>query len=297
MKEKILGKVLKNPHCLMLVYALLVSMSFHVGHIITNDMDPTVLTFVRFLSGALLFAPFVMKKYDLCLPSVSDLMRYTAISLGLVGYFLAMFHALRFTSPTNASVIYTLVPLITAIFGAVLIKEYPSSGMIMVLLFTMAGSVWVIVGGDHKKLISMSLNKGDMIFLAGCFGMGLYPVLSKLLTKGKPTPIVTLWTLVTGAVVLGLAANIKIFRMDWINAPLRLYIGIGFLTIFTTIITFFIVQYASRRMPVRKVMGYNYIIPVFVLIENIALGQGFPDFSVVVGVVIVTVGTFYFMKG
>lgn len=297
MKEKTNHiKIFKNPHILMIIYAVLVSLSFHVGHAITRDIEPVVLTFARFLLGSVLFGSFVLVKYEVKRPSISDLLRYTSISLSLVGYFLAMFYALRFTNPTNASVIYTIVPFMTAIFGLIFLKEFPKKDRMIVLLITMAGSAWVIVGGDYQKLFDMSLNKGDLIFLLGCTGMGLYPVLSKMLSRGEPTPVLTFWTLVTGAIVLGIAANVRVIEMDWINAPFRLYLGLGFITIFTTIVTFFIVQYTSQRMPVTKVMGYIYVIPVFVLIENLMLGHGFPEKSVIVGVIAVTVGTFYFMK-
>lgn len=289
-------RLFANPHFLMIIYAVIVSLSFHVGHGITNDIEPVVLTFTRFFLGGVIFSFFVASRYGLSLPDVHALLRYTLISLTLVGYFFAMFYALRYTSAVNASLVSVTVPVFTTVFGVFILREYPERGKLVILLITMLGSMWVIVGGDWQKLIHFSLNKGDWIFLAGCVCIGMYPVLSKLLSRGEPTPVMTLWTLLTGAVVLALMANRQIVDMDWAHAPMRLYLGLVFITLLSTIVTFFIIQYASRRIPVRMVMAYAYIIPVFVMAEDVMLGGGLPSLSVWPGVVAVAAGTFFFMR-
>jgi len=280
----------------MLIYVVIISFSFHVGHMITNDIEPVVLTFTRFALGGVLFGFFVFSKYGLSVPSPRDLLRYTVISLSLVGYFFAMFYALRYTTAVNAGLVFVTVPLFTTIFGAVALKESPGRAKVFVLIFTMFGSVWVLSDGSFSRLVTLSFNLGDWIFLAGCSLMGAYPVLSKMLSRGEPTPVMTLWTLITGAVVLGAMANVQVVQMNWADAPLRLYLGLIFITLFSTIVTFFIVQYASMKMPVSNVMAYIYVIPVFVMGEDIMLGGTFPPLTVWPGVAAVLTGLFFFMK-
>lgn len=281
----------------MCIYAVLVSFSFFVGHAITNDIDPVVLVFMRFALGGVLFGVFVAKRFGIGRPSAGDILRYTVISMSLVGYFIAMFYSLRYTTPFNASVLYVSVPLFTTFYGVLMLGQKPGAGKLAVLVVTMLGSVWVISGGEFSKLASFSLNRGDMIFLLGCMSMGFYPVLSKLLSRGEKTPVLTFWTLATGAAVLLFAAGHKAAVMDWAAVPLRVYLGLGYITIFTTIMTFFILQYASLKIPVSQVTAYIYIIPVFVMIEKVALGQGMPALSVLPGVAAVAFGLVYFMKG
>lgn len=290
------NEITKNPHVLMIVYSVLVSLSFLVGHAITNDIDPVALTFARFFLGTIIFGVLVAIKYEIKKPTLFDLIRYTAISASLVGYFLAMFYALRYTTSSNAGVIYTLVPLFTAVYGMVFLKEFPKASKLGILLFTMCGSIWVVAGGSVEKLIHFSFNIGDVIFICGCMSMGLYPVLSKWLSRGEPTPVMTFWTLCTGAGILFAAGCLRIFNTDWLHLPARVYLGLGYITVFTTMITFFIVQYASRRMQVSKVMGYIYIVPVFVLADNFIFGYGLPELSVLPGALIAAAGTFYFMR-
>jgi len=291
-----MDRLVKNPHFLLMIYTLIVSLSFHVGHAITNDIHPVLLTFVRFALGAAVFSSFIFIKYDAKKPSISDISRYTLISLSMVGYFFAMFYALRFTSAVNTGLIIVTVPLFTTVFGMILLKEFPGAYKAGILLVTMIGSVWVIADGNINGLMSLRLNVGDLVFLAGCLSIGLYPVLTKLLAKGEPTPVLTFWTLATGAVVLGALSNKQIFEMNWLDAPARLYYGLAFIVVLSTVVTFFIIQYASRKIHVSKVTAYIYLIPVFVMIEDILLTGSFPVWTVWPGVLAVTAGTFLFMR-
>lgn len=285
-----MNNIIKNPHILLLIYVLIISLSFHVGHAITNDIHPVVLTFFRFALGAVIFSTFIFRQYDVKKPSVKDISRYTLISLTLVGYFLAMFYALRFTSAVNASLIFVTVPIFTTIGGMVLLRQYPPFYKVIILLLTMLGSVWVIADGDVSNLISLKLNIGDIIFLFGCMSIGLYPVLTKLFARQEPTAVLTFWTLFTGAVVLGFFANTRIFEMDWLNAPARLYWGLAFIVILSTVVTFFIVQYASRKIPVSKVTAYVYLIPVYVMLEDMLITGVYPPVAVWPGVTLLSWG-------
>ncbi|MCF6188823.1 MAG: EamA family transporter, partial [Desulfobulbaceae bacterium] len=88
-------------HGLMLVTASLVSTSFTVGKAITDGMDPTVLTLIRFTCAVLFFLPYVRKKYGLTRPPLMSIFRYSLISLALVGFFILMFLSLRYTTALN----------------------------------------------------------------------------------------------------------------------------------------------------------------------------------------------------
>ncbi|MCD8492281.1 MAG: DMT family transporter [Geovibrio sp.] len=193
----------------MLLYTVLVSGSFHIGHVLVNYMDSTVLTFVRFLLGSVLFGIYVFPRYELKRPSLSDLARYFAISASMIFYFWAMFEALRYTTPLNTAITYTVVPLFSAVYGIFLLKERVSLRKFTVLFAAMLGAVWVIIDGSLSRLAELDFNKGDIIFLIGCLCIGLYSPLSKKLHKGEPMPVLTLWTMITGTVWLLLIANVK----------------------------------------------------------------------------------------
>lgn len=285
-----------NPHFLMLLYTVLVSGSFHIGHVLVNYMDSTVLTFVRFLLGSVLFGIYVFPRYEVKRPSLSDLARYFAISASMIFYFWAMFEALRYTTPLNTAITYTVVPLFSAVYGIFLLRERVSLRKFTVLFAAMLGAVWVIIDGSLSRLAELDFNKGDVIFLIGCLCIGLYSPLSKKLHKGEPMPVLTLWTMITGTVWLLLIANVKILEINIRLLDTAFFAGVAYITVFATIATFFIVQYSSKQLPVSKVMSYIYLTPVFVIIIQTAIGKGLPHAAVIPGVAASVAATFYFLR-
>jgi hypothetical protein len=109
-------------HLLMLFAAVLVSGSFPVVAAISNDLDPIVLTLIRFALASALFAPFIWFRYTLVVSFVA-LVRYSLISASLVICFWSMFLALRYTTALNVSTIFTIVPGLAGIYAIVLNKD------------------------------------------------------------------------------------------------------------------------------------------------------------------------------
>lgn len=289
-------KKILNPHFLMIIYSILVAGSFKVGHSITNYMDPRLLTFTRFLLASIIFGIFTGIKYKIKKPGLKDLLRYFAISSTLVFYFLGMFEALKYTSPLNSSILYTLVPLFSTLFSFLIMGEKPGFKKIIILMIAMAGALWVILEGSIGHLLALKFGKGEYIFMAACVSMGLFSPFSKWLSRGEETPVMTFWTLFTGTIILLFAANRLIIDYNWAAIPVKLVFGIGYIVVFTTMITFFIVQYSSKKLPVSSVMGYIYIIPVFVILLQIIFGHGFPDVKILPGILMVAFSTFIFQK-
>ncbi len=273
-------------HLLMVVCATLVSTSFTVGAAIAAGLDPAALTLVRFLLASLILWPYVGSRTGL-LASWSIIWRCGIISASLVVFFWCMFLSLRYTSALNTSVIFTLVPSISGIYAVLLVKERLKKEQLLALGLGMIGAVWVIFRGDFGQFTAMAWNKGDLIFLAGCLAMGLYTPLIKLFYRGEPMVVITFWILVTGSVWLLLISGYRLFTLDWRAVSLTVWLGIAYLALFTTVITFFLTQYAVPYIGPTKVMAYSYLYPGLVLLIDLVLGHGWPSGSVIPGILMV----------
>ena len=280
-----------RSHLLMLLATALVATSFPVGAEITHGLDSLVLTFLRFALAALLFAPIVAWRYGLALPSLRDLARYGVLSACLVAFFWGMFAALRHTSVLNTAAIFALVPVITATVSAVLLKERLSGAARFALPLGMIGALWVIFRGDPTALISLDLGMGDGIFLAGTIAMGFYGPLIKYLHRGEPMAQMTFWTLATGALWLLLLSAPRLSGVEWDAVPIAVYGGIAYLAVFTTLITFFVIQWSSTVIGPTKVMSYTYLNPALVLVIGLAFGQELPPLATYPGLLLITAAT------
>jgi len=279
----------------MVICATLVSTSFTVGEAIAGGLDPAALTLIRFLLASFILWPYVWLKTGL-LFSWSEVWRCSIISGSLVVFFWCMFLALRYTSALNTSVIFTLVPSISGIYAVVMVKERLGRARLLALFLGMIGALWVIFRGDMRLFLAMAWNKGDLIFLAGCFSMGLYTPLVKLLYRGEPMVVMTFWILVTGSVWLFLISGYRLLSIDWPAVSPRVWTGIGYLALFTTVISFFLTQYAVPYIGPTKVMAYSYLYPGLVLLIDLALGHGWPVGSVMPGILMVFLAMFVIQR-
>ena len=273
-------------HLLMVISAILVSTSFTVGAAITSELDPAVLTLVRFTLAACIFGPWVHFNYGLGF-SISLFCRCGLISGCLVIFFCCMFLSLRYTSALNTSVIFALVPSISGGYALLFVGERLRKEQLLALAFGLIGVVWVIFKGDLSQFFAMEWNKGDLIFLGGCFAMGLYTPLVKILHRGEPMAIMTFWVLVTGSLWLLLFAGAQMTTVDWVAVPAFAWLGVAYLAVFTTIITFFLTQFAVPYLGPTRVTSYSYLYPGFVLVIDLLLGHGLPPLRVIPGVLVV----------
>lgn len=275
----------------MLLYVLLISTSFPVGVAITADLDPVVLTMFRFMLATGIFAGLVSVAGGWYRPNARQMAGYAWIGGLLAFYFIAMFEALRWTTAINASAIFTLVPAMAAVIAWFLLRQRISKLQLVCLGFGAMGAIAVLFGEDLAKLSAFSLGYGEALFFAGCIAFAAYMPFVRRLHGSEPLSSFTFWVLLAGSVLLFLVAAPKLAAIDWANLPVKVYLGIAYLAVFPTAGTFYLGKFASLRLPSGPVMSYTYLVPGFVVLEELALGGSWPGAYVIAGALLAAVAT------
>ena len=247
--------------------------------------------FFKFKTLLGILAPVVAVNHGFVLPPLKRLGGYSLVSASTVGFFWCMFESLRYTNALNTSIIFTLVPGISGIYSAVFLKERLGRGRLWALFFGMVGALWVIFRGDLNRFLGLEVNYGDLLFLGGCFMMAAYTPLVKWIHREESMVIMTFWVLATGLVWLLLLSFAKLGAVDWQGVAAKVWIGIVYLAVFSTIITFYLTHIATLYLGPTRVMAYSYFYPAFVLVINWGLGKGLPPAAILPGVVVVTLAT------
>ena len=269
-------------HLAMLAFAICISGSFSLGKRAAPHLDPAALNAVRFLLGGLLLAPVAIpriRRWHLAAP-----WRYPLMGGVFAVYFFLMFVALRLTDPVSTAAVFTLTPLMAALFGWMLLRQVTTPRIALSLALAGAGAIWVIFRGDVQRILAFDLGLGEWIFLAGCAAHAFYTPLVRKLNRGEPVTVFTWGTIVSGAVLLGLAGSPAIAATDWTALPGIVWVTIAYLAIFATVGSFLMVQYATLRLPASKVMAYGYLVPSFVIIWEGLFGMGWVAPPVLLGV-------------
>ena len=280
-----------HVHGLMLVATFLVATSFPVVAAITDSLDSVVLTFVRFALATLLFAPLVAWRFGIVRPSLRDLLRYSLLSLLLVTFFWCMFASLRMTTPLNTAAIFSISPVITAGIATILLRERITRSARIALPLGAIGAIWVIFRGDLTALLALQIGAGDLLFLAGTMALSSYTTLVKVLHKGEPMARMTFWILATGSIWLLLVSLPRLGSVSWAEIPIRTLAGITYLSVFTTIVTFFLFQWSTTRIGPTRVMSYTFLNPTLVLVIGLFAGNTLPPSATWPGMVMAIAAT------
>ena len=139
----------------MVLFTALIATSFTVGGLITREIAPESLTFVRFLIAAVIFLVLVIAQGNLALPGLRSWLRYGIIGFLLAVFFISMFVALRWTHPLSAGVVFALVPFMTAVIAWAINGQHSSGRVWLGLLIGCAGATWVLFDGDWQKWLEI----------------------------------------------------------------------------------------------------------------------------------------------
>ncbi len=289
-REKVRG------HFAMILFAILISVSFSLGALAAPHIDAGALSASRFMIASI-FIGLIAYFMRVPLTQNRKLLPASPVRFLILGslmgvYFVTMFEALKIASPVSTGAVFTLMPLISAGFGVVFLAQIVSPRIMISLLIAAAGAVWVIFRGDMNALLSFNIGAGETIFFVGVICHGAYAPLVRKLNRGEPVVQFSFWTLLACAFVLTIYAAWGIASTDWLNLPAIVYWAGLYLTIFTTALTFFLLQYATLRLPASKVMSYGYLTPSFVILIEGFSGRGWVNPSVALGALVTVVALF-----
>lgn len=277
-------------HLAMLLFAALVSGSYSLGAIAAPHLGPSAINAVRFAVAVALMGVAGMLLLRGGLRVAGSPWRFALLGALMAVFFVTMFVALRLTTPVSTGAVFTLMPVLAAVFGYLFLGQVPRALVVVSLLIAGCGAVWVIFGGDVDALLGFRIGQGELIFIAGVACHAAYAPLVKKFNRGDPVLAFTFWTLVATGLWIALWGAGEIAATDWASLPAVVWVVIAYLSIFTTAGTFFLLQFAALRIPAAKVLAYNYLTPSFVILYEGLLGHGWAPFSIAAGAALTVLG-------
>ncbi len=274
----------------MLLFAFLIAGSFSIGHLAAPFIDPIALNAIRFMVAVLFMGTiaFVARKNS---PLIIEApWRFLILGALTTAFFVTMFIALQITTPISTSAVFTLIPFMGAGFGWLLLRQNTASIVLISLAISAAGAIWVIFRGDMQAMLNFDIGKGELIFFGGSIAYAAYAPLANKFSRGEPLLHFTFMVFLGTLLCLFMCGNSKIFQTDWFALPVIVWIAIGYLAVFPTAATFFLLQFATMRLPASKVYSYGYLTPSIVILYEGLLGHGWANPVILLGAVVTAMG-------
>ena len=285
-----------RAHLAMLAYAAMIAGSFSLGALAAPHLEPAVLNAIRTGAAALLMGAILWLRPGALRRIPPAPWRFLVLGGLMAAYFVLMFMALRITDPVSTSAVFTLIPIMAAVFGFFLLGHRTRGVAWASLIVSAVGALWVIFRADLGRVLAFEIGQGEALFFVGCICQALYAPLVRRFNRGESAFESTVWTLFGCAICLLPFALPDLAATDWSGVGWTVWMAIAYLTICSTALSFLLLQYGSMRLPAAKVFPYSYLIPSFVILIEAMLGHGWAPAIVAVGAAITVMGLVIMMS-
>ena len=272
MQTKGNGKI----YFLMVIAALVWSGAFIAGKFAVPYVPAFTLTFLRFLIASIVLYP-VMKLYNRSHPEDNFrlIKKYIPLFLfngivGMAGYHVLFFTALKYTTAINSSIIGAMNPIVTTIIAAIFIRQKTPPMQIAGILLSFIGVVLTITGGNLSILASFDFNRGDMFMAAAVICWASYAVMSRVKGADVPPLALTFYSFVFCTIAL---VPFVIWEHPWVleKIPASAILSIVFMAVFSSVIGYMLQQIAIKKIGASKSSIFVNLVPVFSIILSVTI--------------------------
>ena len=278
-------------HAGMLLWAVLIAASFSAAAQVSQAIDPILLTGLRLLFCALAFLPLLLFKGDSVM-TARGLFGHCVLGLLLAVYFGSLFEALRYTSAVNTGTMFTLVPLLTLGFEAMLMPDSNLKQRLWPMLIAASGAALLVMKGTGPGELPSPYALS--VYGVGCLAMALYSPLSQRLKtrslKGRGPVAMTFWNMLFGALFLLTFCG---FSGGWRSTSLLTTTDVYwlmYLALFATLATFWLLHRAIGVIAPSSVIAYIYLSTLFITLFHWLWGRQSPLPLETLGAVMVGAG-------
>lgn len=246
--------------------------------IMPNKIGPSAFIFLRIVGAGILF--WVIKSFIKEKINKKDIPLLILCGfLGVASNQLLFFHGLNLTSPIDASIIITAIPIVVLIFSAILLKEKITTNKIIGIGIGAVGAILLVWYGNKVEGTS-SLLGNVLIFLNAC-SYGLYLVLVKPLMKKYNSLTVISWVFLFGFVFMLPFGIPDILQTDFSSFTANTYVVIAFVVIGTTFLAYLFNIYALKTVAPSVNGSYVYLQPAisFIMVSVYAYAFGHSEYA------------------
>jgi len=250
--------------------------AFIAGKLGLRTASPLALTYGRFVVGvACLFLYARYKGISLRIQRKDGWDLALLGLVGMTGYHLLFFQALRHTTAVKAAMIGATNPLMSAILAALFLGERLSGRRILLILTAFTGVLLTISKWDLGLLLRTGPSLGDALMVCAVLCWASYAILvRRLVTRFDPI-VTTFYSFLTCVLILTpfqgvelLTRGLAIDASGWLSI---LYMGL-----FPTFIGYLVQQQAIKHIGVSRTALFINLVPILVmLLAVLVLGEPF----------------------
>lgn len=198
---------------------------------------------------------------------------------------------LSITSPLNASIMTTTMPIITMVFSALLLKEKVTVRKCIGLVLGCSGALAIILssaGGAREGGVLL----GDLMCIAAQTSYAFYLTRFKGVISRHSAITCQKWMMLFAALLVLPFALPSLLEVSWTELSTTTCLETAFVVVGGTFFSFLCCTTAQRILSPTIIAMYNYVQPIVACTLSVALGLGIFGWSHIAAIVLVFSGVY-----
>jgi len=262
----------------------------------THGIDGIDMVTFRVVGGACLFwltSLFVKHQH---VPLRDKLMFAGAGLFGLVFNQCCYTIGLSITSPINASIVTTSMPIFAMILSALILKEPITGKKAVGVLMGCSGALILILTSMSAVSDKVGDIRGDLLCLGAQFSFALYLSLFNPLIKRYDVFTINKWMFLWASLMIAPFTANHVAAIEWGSVPVRTWLEAGYVVLFGTYISYILTMIGQRTLRPTVVSVYNYVQPIVSVSASVVLGISVLQWSQALAVILVFAGVWLVNK-
>ena len=271
----------------LLLQSLISSGTHIIAKAVVKDIDPFTLTMLRSaIATVILAAVMLVRKQPLAIePRHFRSMLTLSIVAIPVNQFLFL-TAMRYTTPSNAALLYSMTPVIVLLIVSFSRKERLSKTKAAGILIAFGGALSIIF--EHGIDFHSEYTFGNILLALAVISWAWYTVAGRpMVLRYGAFPTIAM-TIMLGTVVYTPIGITQTLRFNYAAISWAHWGGVLYLSVGTSVVSYYLWYFALGRTEASKVAIFTYLQPVLTtLLAVILLGQSISATFVIGGLIAV----------
>ena len=179
---------------------------------------------------------------------------------------------LSLTSPINATIELTTMPIFTLILSSIILNERITPRRALGIAMGFTGAVLLITRTTSGASGHPTDFRGDILILISQVGYAFYLTYFSGVIRKYDAFTFNKWTFTFASIMIMPFVAPHIAQIDWPAMSARTATEIIYIVAAATFFTFLLVVWAQRRLMPTTVSSYNYVQPFVAVVASVAMG-------------------------
>lgn len=298
MKRFAFLKIFDSPYLLLTLAVFFWAGNFIVGRAVRADIPPVGLAFWRWFVASVLVAVMARK----CLPGdLREIRRHWFIVLllaivGISSFNTLVYIGLQYTIAVNALLMQSLMPVLIVGLSYVFYREKIHSLQAIGVAVSLAGALTIIGRGNLDVLLSLSVNRGDILVFIAVAGYAGYSIGLRKRPAVHPLSFVAV-TFIVGDLLLLPLYVWESMAGRTVQLDSATFMAIAYVSIFPSIVSYLCFNRGVELVGANRAGMFIHLIPVFGSVMAIVfLGESLQWFHLA-GIVLIASGIYMATRG